>query len=99
MIDDMELHIKPTLKSKPEHIINHCSTNDQKNNTPQSIADSFLLLAKSNQQKNNIVLVSVIVPRKLHLDNKGKYINISEKRCNEMNLTFISHANIRTRYH
>ena len=46
------------------------------------------------------VLVSSIVPRKDILDKKGKEVNIIlEKRCNEMNLTFISHGNIGARYH
>ena len=98
--DDMESYIKPTLKNKPERIIIHCGTNDLKNNTPQSIADNILSLAKSSQQENNTVLVSSIVPRKDHLDKKGKEVNIIlKKRCNEMNLAFISHGNIRTRYH
>ena len=44
--------------------------------------------------------MSSIVPRKDHLDRKGKEVNmIFEKRCNGMNLAFISHGNIRTRYH
>ena len=97
---DMESYIKPTLKIKPERIIIHFRTNDLKNNTPQSIADNVLSLAKSSQQENNTVLVSPIVPRKNNLDNKGKEVNIIlEKRCNEINLAFISHGNIRTRFH
>ena len=44
--DDMESHIKVTLKSKPERIIIHCGTKDLKNNTPQSIANNILSLAK-----------------------------------------------------
>ena len=60
----------------------------------------ILTLAKSSQQENNIVLVSSIVPRKDNLDKKGKEVNnILEKRCSEMNLTFVSDGNIRTRYH
>ena len=74
--DDMESYVKPTLKSKPERIIIHCGTNDLKNNTPQSIANNILSLAKSSQQKNNTVFVSSIVPRKDHLDKKGKEVNI-----------------------
>ena len=54
---DMESYIKPTLKKKPERVIIHCGTNYLKNNTPQSIADNILSLAKSNQQENNTVLV------------------------------------------
>ena len=72
----MESHIKPTLKNKPERIIIHCGTNDLKNNKPQSIADNILSLAKSSQQETNTVLVSSIVPRKDHLDKKGKEVNI-----------------------
>ena len=60
--DDMESYIKPTLKSKPERIIIHGGNNDLKNNTPQSVVDNILSLAKSSQQKNNTVLVSSIVP-------------------------------------
>ena len=67
--DDIESHVKPTLKYKPKRIIIHCRTNDLKNNTPQSIADNILSLAKSSQQQDKIVLVSSIVPRKGHLDN------------------------------
>ena len=82
----MESYIKPALKNKPERIIIHCGTNDLKNKTPQSVDGNILLLAKSSQQENNIVLVSSIVPRKDHLDKKGKEVNtIYEKRCNEMN--------------
>ena len=98
--DDMESYIKPTLKNKFERIIIYCGTNDLKNNTPQSIANNILSLAKSSQQENNIVLVSFIVLRKDHLDKKGKEVNfILGKRCNEMNLAFTSDGNIRTRYH
>ena len=60
----------------------------------------FYHLPKSNEQENNIILVSSIFLRKDHLDKKGKYFNIIlEKRCNEMNMAFISHGNIWTRYH
>ena len=53
-----------------------------------------------NGCENNIVLVSSMVPREDRLDKKGKEGNIIMKRaCNEMNLAFISHGNIRTRYH
>ena len=100
MTDDMESYIKPTLKNKPERIIIHCGTNDLKNSTPRSIAENILSLAKLSQQENNTVLVSSIVPRNDHLDKKGKEVNlIFKKRCNEVNLAFISHGNIRTRHH
>ena len=57
-------------------------------------------LAKSSQQENNTVLLSSIVSRNNHLDKKGKEVNtILKKRCNEINLAYISHNNIRTRYH
>ena len=62
--------------------------------TPHNqFTDNILSLAKSSKQENNAVLVSSIVPRKDHLEI------ILKKRCNEMNLAFISHGNIRTRYH
>ena len=67
--------IKPTLKNKPEFIIINCGTNDLKNKTPKSVAGNILLLAKSSQQENNIVLISSIAPRKDHLDKKGKKVN------------------------
>ena len=73
--DHMESYIKPTLKNKPEFIIIHCGTNDLKNKTPKSVAGNILLLAKSSQQENNIVLISSIAPRKDHLDKKGKKVN------------------------
>ena len=98
--NDMVSYIKTTLKNKPERIIILCETVDLKNNTPQSIADSILSLAKSSQQESSIILVSSIVPRKDHLDKKGKEVNIIlEKRCNEINLAFIFHGYMRTRYH
>ena len=75
-MDYMESYINTTLKNKLERIIIHCRTNDLKNNTPQSIADNILSLAKSNQKETNIVLVSSILPRKDHLDKKGKEVNI-----------------------
>ena len=90
--------LSPHLKTSPNVSI-HCGTNDLKNSTPQSIAEN-VLLAKSSQQENNTVLVYSIVPRKDHLDKKGKEVNvIFKKRCNEMNLAFISRGNIRIRYH
>ena len=70
--DYMESYIGPTLKNKLERIIIHCGKNDLKNSTPQSIAKNILSLAKSIQQENNTILVSSIVPRKDHLDKKGK---------------------------
>ena len=42
-----------------------------------------------------IVLVSSIVPRKVYLNKKGKEVNtILEKRCNEINLAFISQVTL-----
>ena len=72
----MESHIKPRLKNKPERIIIHCGTNDLKNSKPQSIVKNILSLAKSSQQENNTILLSSIIPRKNHLDKKGKQVNI-----------------------
>ena len=94
------MDIKSTLKSKPESIVIYCGTIDLKNSTPQSIAGNISSLANSSQQENNTLLVSSIVTRKDDPDKKGKEVNIIlEKRCNEMNLAFISHGNIRTRYY
>ena len=94
------MDIKSTLKSKPESIVIYCGTIDLKNSTPQSNAGNISSLANSSQQENNTLLVSSIVTRKDDPDKKGKEVNIIlEKRCNEMNLAFISHGNIRTRYH
>ena len=56
----MESYIKPTLKNKPELIVIYCGINVLKNITPESIADNSLLLAKSSQQENKIVLVSSV---------------------------------------
>ena len=100
MADDMESYIRPALKNKPERITIHCGTNDLKNGTSQSMTENILSLDKSSQQENNTVLVSSIARRKDHLDKKGKEVNIIlEKGCNEINSAFISHGNIRTRYH
>ena len=66
--------LSPHLKTSPNVSI-HCGTNDLKNSTPQSIAENILSLAKSSQQENNTVLVSSIVPRKDHLDKKGKDVD------------------------
>ena len=74
--DDMESYIKPTLKNKPEPIIIHCGTNGLKNSTQQSVAGNILSSAKSSQQENSTVLVSSIVPRKDHLDKKGKDVKV-----------------------
>ena len=99
LIYTKKLKNKSTLKNKPEHIIIHCGTINLKKNTPQSIAENILSLAKSSQQENNTVLVSSIVLRKDHLDKKRKEVDIIlEKKCNEMNLAFISHGNIGTHY-
>ena len=74
--DDMELYIKPTLKNKSERIIIHCGTNYLKRSRPQSITENILSFAKSSQQENNSVLISSIVPRKDHIDKKGKEVKI-----------------------
>ena len=84
------------MKPKHERIIIHCGTNNLKNNMVKSTADNISPLPKSSQQENNIALVSSNVPRKYHLDKKGKEVNI---RCNEMYLASMSHGSIRTRYH
>ena len=98
--DDMKLYIKPTLKNKPERNTIHCGTNDVKNNRPQSMAGNISSLAKSSQQENNTVLLFSIVSRKDHPDKKNKEVDIIlEKICNDMNLAFISHGNIRASYH
>ena len=96
----MKLYIKPTLKNNPERNTIHCGTNDVKTNRPQSIAGNISSLAKSSQQESNIVLLSSIVSRKDHPDKKSKEGDIIlEKRCNDLNLAFISHGKIRASYH
>ena len=96
----MKLYIKPTLKNNPECNTIHCGTNDVKTNRPQSIAGNISSLAKSSQQESNTVLLSSIVSRKDHPDKKSKEGDIIlEKRCNDLNLAFISHGKIRASYH
>ena len=94
---NIDPYVKSTLQNRPERLIIYCGTNDMKNNRLQSIADNILSSAKSRQQRNIVVQVSSLVSRKDHLGKKCKAVsNIFKKKCNEMNLAFISQGNIRT---
>ena len=52
---------------------------------------NILSLVKSSQQENNTVLLSSNVPRKDHVDKKGKELNIIlEKQWNELGFLMVT---------
>ena len=92
----MHDHVKPTVQDvNLDCIILHCGTNDlNPEQTASQIARSIIELALSLKSKDNKILVSLIVPRNDHLNNKASEVNCRLVHiCAEPNIPYIDHTN------
>ena len=98
----MKWYAKPTIEEKPENVILHCGTNDlNKEAEPHEIANEILNLATSiAREAGSNIMISGIVPRKNYLNRKVTDVNkILQYECNARNIGFLTHNNIRPKYH
>ena len=62
-IDDMVHYVRPTVSTRPDEIILHIGTNDLKNKSPETFAESVVNLGNSIKRENNeikLILSSII---------------------------------------
>ena len=95
-IDAMNSYVCPAMKKSPSRIILHCGTNDlNTNQSPWTIAEDIIELAKAMENKDTEVLVSSIVQRRDKLNGKALEVNKAlERECERMRLGFIDNSNI-----
>ena len=95
-IDAMNSYVCPTMKKSPSRIILHCGTNDlNTNQSPWTIAEDIIELAKAMENKDTEVLVSSIVQRRDKFNGKALEVNKAlERECERMRLGFIDNSNI-----
>ena len=84
------------MKKSPSRIILHCGTNDlNKNQSPWTIAEDVIELAKAMESKDTEVLISGIVQRRDEFNGKALEVNKAlERECERMRLGFIDNSNI-----
>ena len=64
-LDCMSHYTIPTFKSNPDRIIIHCGTNNLKiNETPETIAEKTIELAKSVKSTTNVVVIEHRPPQR-----------------------------------
>ena len=100
-IDAMNSYVCPTMKKSPSRIILHCGTNDlNTNQSPWTIAEDIIELAKAMENKDTEVLVSSIVQRRDKFNGKALEVNKAlERECERMRLGFIDNSNIDPKSH
>ena len=81
---------------KTHQVILHCGTNDlNSNKTAENISKDIVKLAQSIESNKTSVVVSSILPRNDHLNNKAKDVNDNlNKLCKEKQIPYIQHTNI-----
>ena len=96
IVEDMQDHVNPTRRHKPDLYILHAGTNDLRSGKqPVEIANEIIQVAASLQTDQNEVAVSAIVKRSDQWDEKGKRVNEYLKfKTRQINLGFIEHNNI-----
>ena len=94
--DAMNSYVCPNMKKSPSRVILHCGTNDlHTKQSPWTIAEDIIELAKAMESKDTEVLVSSIVQRRDKFNGKALEVNKAlERECERMRLGFIDNSNI-----
>ena len=100
-IDAMNSYVCPTMKKSPSRIILHCGTNDlNTKQSPWTIAEDIIELAKAIEDNHTEVLVSGIVQRRDQFNGKALEVNKAlERECERMRLGYIDNSNIDPEFH
>ena len=96
-LDHMQSYIEPTLQSKPDGIIILCGTNNLKSDSPETIANKLVDLAKGAKTKVRNVAVSSIITRSDSVDLERKRIETNRlvlRKLEDTEIKFLDHENI-----
>ena len=98
-IDDMTHYVKPTILTKPKHILLHVGTNDLQRKSPDLMISAVQKFGESIQEGSEGIelTLSEVITRNddAMLANKVNiYSEKLENLCNERNWGFIKHDNI-----
>ena len=94
----MRSYVTPSKEYNNDLVILHCGTNDLRSNKqPKEIATEIIDVALDLKTVENEVMISVIVPRSDHLNNKGMEVNKYLLLCKENHFNFIDNSNIDTK--
>ena len=100
-LEDMKDFIKPLIKRQPDKLILHAGTNNLRNSSPRTIADSIVnLAAKIKEESSNTdVGISGLLVRNDNTDLASK-VNLVNKilfdYCNLNQIPFLGNTNINT---
>ena len=100
-VKHMNHHAQPVMGYNPNLVIIHAGTNSLRgNSTPDEVATEILELATSLKNETNEIVVSSIVPRRDHLNEKvGKVNDALTTKTSALGIGFISHKNINSNDH
>ena len=74
--EDMKTYIQSSLKSDPDRVSIHISTNDlRSSHNPENIAKNIIHIVKNSTTYKNKILVSSIVLRRDNLNGKVLQVN------------------------
>ena len=74
--EDMKTYIQSSLKSDPDRVSIHISTNDlRSSHNPENIAKNIIHIVKNSTTNKNKILVSSIVLRRDNLNGKVLQVN------------------------
>ena len=96
-LDHMQSYIEPTLQSKPDGIIILYGTNNLKSDSPETIANKLVDLAKGAKTKVRNVAVSSIITRSDSVDLERKRIETNRlvlRKLEDTEIKFLDHENI-----
>ena len=96
IVKQMYHYAIPSLEYEPDRVILHVGTNELRSSKPaNSIATEIIDLANSIKTQENDIIISSIVSRGDHLNDKaGETNNILKSLCYEKNFDFIDNSNI-----
>ena len=98
-IEDLEDHVKPVLRRKPDSIILHAGTNNLQNDSLRKIKSKVEKLTENIKKDHpavSIAISSIIQRDDKPLNDKVYQVNQQLKDyCEQNNLDFIDNSNIR----
>ena len=100
-VDQMYHYANAIMPFNPDLVILHAGTNNlRENSTPQNIANDIVKLASSLKTDENEIIVSSILARRDNLHDKAEKVNDFLKiKCDQINIPFIRHNNIKCDTH
>jgi hypothetical protein len=97
-VEDLEDHVKPTMRHSPDLIVLHAGTNNLRSEMPaKRIAENIMKLALEIKSDTNDVMLSSLICRSDDVNLNQKLLDVNrhlQEECNRYSLVFINNNNI-----